>query len=181
MTEAQFWQLIDTLRDEAPPNPAQRLAELLGGDVQQLVAFHRWWTLKADAAYDWPLWDAAYVLLGGCSDDGFWDFRQALVGRGQAAYEAITRDPDAIVDWFEDEDDFYDQTQALGELNHGVQRVWRGLTGAADHAGIEHPDLTLRTTPTGTPRPDDADEEADLRASVPRAFARYAEDGDAED
>ena len=120
------------------------------------------------------------MLQGGCSDDGFWEFRNGLIGLGREAYEAITRDPDSIVDWFEDEDDYYDQTE-LAELSYDLQDVWRELSGADPDSFMEH-GLTLRSTPTGTRRDDEADEVASLRASVPRAVAKYwDEDGEGDD
>ena len=46
---------------------------------------------KMDQAYSWPLWGAAYVINGGCSDDTFTDFRAALISRGRQAFEAQLR------------------------------------------------------------------------------------------
>ena len=37
-------------------------------------------------AYCWDLWGPAYIIGGGCSDDGFWDFRSWLVARGKRVY-----------------------------------------------------------------------------------------------
>ncbi|CAO0826683.1 hypothetical protein SMICM17S_03662 [Streptomyces microflavus] len=35
------------------------------------------------SAYRWPLWNAAYLIEGGCGDDGFMDFRDGLVLLGR--------------------------------------------------------------------------------------------------
>ena len=37
----------------------------------EIEAFDRLLYEKIDAAYRWSLWGAAYVINGGCSDDGF--------------------------------------------------------------------------------------------------------------
>jgi len=42
------------------------------------VAFRRY----LNKAYTWDLWGAAYLINGGCSDDGFEYFRRWLVSRG---------------------------------------------------------------------------------------------------
>ena len=42
------------------------------------------------------MWGAAYVIHGGCSDDGFEYFRRWLISRGRKAYEAALADPDSL-------------------------------------------------------------------------------------
>jgi Protein of unknown function (DUF4240) len=49
-------------------------------------------------SYDWGLWGAAYVIDGGCSDDGFDYFRAYLISRGRAVFEAAMADPDSLAD-----------------------------------------------------------------------------------
>lgn len=56
------------------------------------VAFRRYLI----EAYTWDLWGAAYVVHGGCSDDGFEYFRRWLVSRGRDVYEAALADPDSL-------------------------------------------------------------------------------------
>lgn len=52
---------------------------------------------QADAyAYSWPLWAAAYILNGGCSDDSFSDFRATLISMGQTTFENALRDPETL-------------------------------------------------------------------------------------
>lgn len=176
MTEEQFWALISEAQAAQPDEPGVWLAERLGGDADQLVAFDHWWLQKVYAAYTWRLWDAACVLFGGCSDDGFWEFRNALVGMGRAAYEAIVADPDAIVDWVADEDDFYEQTEALADLHYLVQATWRKAAGTSEDDAISHADLQQASQPMGPARVSSDDEDADLRASVPRAMAKWGDD-----
>ncbi|AKF11486.1 hypothetical protein DB32_008635 [Sandaracinus amylolyticus] len=53
---------------------------------------HIFETLHA-RAYRWDLWHAAYVIEGGCSDDGFTDFRSGLIGLGREVFENALRDP----------------------------------------------------------------------------------------
>jgi hypothetical protein len=49
-------------------------------------------------AYRSPLWAAAYVINGGCSDDGFECFRGWLIVQGRDVHERIVADPDALAD-----------------------------------------------------------------------------------
>ncbi len=49
-------------------------------------------------AYAWPVWGAAYLVEGGCSDDAFMDFRDGLVLAGRATFERTLADPDTLAD-----------------------------------------------------------------------------------
>lgn len=49
-------------------------------------------------AYKYGLWTAASVMLDGCSDDGFIDFRNWLIAQGKEVYLAALKDPDSLAD-----------------------------------------------------------------------------------
>jgi Protein of unknown function (DUF4240) len=55
------------------------------------------WALMADS-YRYPLWAAAYLVNGGCSNDGFEYFRGWLITQGRAVYERVMAEPDALAD-----------------------------------------------------------------------------------
>ena len=38
------------------------------------------------------------MINGGCSDDGFIDFRYGLISQGRDIYEAAVKDPDSLAD-----------------------------------------------------------------------------------
>ncbi len=44
------------------------------------------------------LWAVAYIINGGCSDDGFDYFRRWLWAQGREVYEATVNDPDSLAD-----------------------------------------------------------------------------------
>ena len=48
--------------------------------------------------YRTPLWGAAYVINGGCSDDGFDYFRGWLILQGREVFEHVVADPDVLAD-----------------------------------------------------------------------------------
>ena len=50
------------------------------------------------AAYKYGLWSAASVMLDGCTDDGFMDFRGWLIAQGREVYMAALKDPDSLAD-----------------------------------------------------------------------------------
>lgn len=101
MDKQTFWKLIETARAEAAraaaDDVAARAARLLAGRPAAEIAAAQQvlWDLLAES-YRAPLWAAAYVINGGCSDDGFDYFRGWLLTQGEEAFAAALRDPDSL-------------------------------------------------------------------------------------
>jgi hypothetical protein len=49
-----------------------------------------------ERAYRWDLWDAAFIIQSGCSDDGFMDFRNWLISMGRTVFENALLDPETL-------------------------------------------------------------------------------------
>src|SRR5260370_42645139 len=49
-------------------------------------------------AYRWDLWAVAYIIGGGCSNDGFLDFRAWLVGQGEEFYRKCIASPELVAE-----------------------------------------------------------------------------------
>jgi Protein of unknown function (DUF4240) len=102
MDTQRFWQLIEAARVQAAdPGDGEavavRAAVLLAVfPREEIVAAERVLSgLMADS-YRTSLWAAAYVINGGCSDDGFDYFRGWLIARGREAFDQAVADPDAL-------------------------------------------------------------------------------------
>lgn len=83
-----------------------------GLSKEEALGFSRCFDRMMDKAYSWPLWAAAYIINGGCSDDAFMDFRASLISRGRQAFDRAISDPESLAD--EDLDDdawFYEGYQ----------------------------------------------------------------------
>ena len=102
MDNQGLWELIEAargqVRDPADAEAvAARAARLLSarppGEI--VAADEVLWGLMADS-YRNPLWAAAYLVNGGCSDDGFEYFRGWLIMQGREVYERVVADPDAL-------------------------------------------------------------------------------------
>jgi len=101
MDRSQFWKIIDASRQE-PGGDLDAQVEALREQLQalppeQVVQFQEFFDEYHARAYRWDLWGAAYILGGGCSDDGFLDFRAWLISKGERAYEDALQDPDGLV------------------------------------------------------------------------------------
>lgn len=78
MIEEQFWKLIKQSKrgTEDCDEQAEKLTELLIGlEPTEIIAFERHLTRRINDTYRWDIWAVAYIINGGCSDDGFEDFR----------------------------------------------------------------------------------------------------------
>ncbi|MER6759523.1 MULTISPECIES: DUF4240 domain-containing protein [Amycolatopsis] len=104
MNTEQFWALIDQARGQASaPSDSYEVAEqaralLAVRPREEIVAAQQIvCDLLADS-YRGSLWAAAYLVNGGCSDDGFDYFRGWLVVQGREVFERITAAPDELAE-----------------------------------------------------------------------------------
>jgi hypothetical protein len=107
MTIDQFWNLIGKVHHESNGD-FDRKCELLEAELRKLPldevrSFDAHFTECQDRAYTWKLWGAAYVMGGGCSDDGFSDFRSTLISLGREVFERALVDPESLADVADDE------------------------------------------------------------------------------
>ena len=94
MTLKEFWEHIEKTRRKDPDAHVERLiARLAKLPPNKIIEFaHRWNELHR-ASYNWNLWGAAYLINGGCSDDGFDYFRDWLLLQGRKVYEGALKNP----------------------------------------------------------------------------------------
>ncbi|MBT9391695.1 DUF4240 domain-containing protein [Hymenobacter sp. NST-14] len=100
MDKQQFWQLIEQAKrrsggdvEEQAEHLQEKLATLL---PEEIIAFEDMFQHLMHEAYQSNLWAAAYIILGGCSDDGFEYFRAWLIARGQKVFETALAEPDSL-------------------------------------------------------------------------------------
>lgn len=106
MDKAIFWKLIESTRDASQGDPFKQ-ADLLTEALTQLpeediISYDAILREYMDKAYSVDLWEAAYIIGCGCSDDGFMDFRAWLIGQGKETLEEALLDPEYLVDVVED-------------------------------------------------------------------------------
>lgn len=171
MDETEFWEIVDSTREAAEGDPedhAELLVDrLLRSDPDSVLDFARHFESRYNRAYRWDLWGAAWVLLGGASDDAFDYFRCWLIGQGREVFEGALHDPDSLA-------------ESLGEFDEDVDGDGEDLGYAADEAyeeltGTVAPDLGLPPAPSepeGTPL--DFENESLLAALYPRLTERFA-------
>ncbi|MGB2556574.1 DUF4240 domain-containing protein [Cellulosimicrobium cellulans] len=190
MDRETFWGIVETARERAGAGADDRGAEddpLPGAltdllverlTADEMLAFVDVAGDVANDAYAWPVWGAAYLVEGGCSDDGFMDFRDGLVLAGRAVLERTLADPDSLADhpvvaamadggspWF-----------GFESLDSLVGDAWSRATGEDDEAYYAARERTssvrARSEPAGEPWDFDDDEENARR--LPRLTALFA-------
>jgi len=102
MNSERFWQLIDESRAAADSDPFEQSQQLTAAladlPPEEIVDFDQLARDFQDRAYTADLWEACYVIEPGCSDDGFYAWRQWLIGQGRAAFERALAQPDTLAD-----------------------------------------------------------------------------------
>jgi Protein of unknown function (DUF4240) len=180
-----FWTLVADTRAQAVAANADSvvaehvatltaaLEELPDHEVRE---FYRELRAVRARANSWNLWAAAYLALGGASDDSFLDFRNWVISHGRETYERVLADPDSVADlsWDEEENDF------------GAAELWAyAPLEVLEERGIDEDDVGTGDEedlddqfgePTGEPFP--SDDDAWFAARFPRLWAKY---GDAAD
>ncbi len=70
-----FWQVIEQAKelsgDEWDMRPDNLKNILIKYSPDEISQFNKDYHSKLLEAYRWDLWGAAYLINGGCSDDGF--------------------------------------------------------------------------------------------------------------
>jgi hypothetical protein len=108
MDDDRFWAFIGAARDAAGDDVEDRVSGLeqvlLNHHPEEVAEFRQKYDEMLARAYRWDLWGAAFVMIGGCSDDGFRYFRDWLISEGEATFEAALADPESLADVAQDDE-----------------------------------------------------------------------------
>jgi hypothetical protein len=182
MTLDEFWEHIHkSKRKDSAAHVKRLIARLAKLKPDEVLDFDHWWHLMMGEAYNWNLWGAAYLINGGCSDDGFEYFRDWLILQGRDTFQAALTNPDTLADVTDPARDDYEC-----ECYPGTD-AWFAAVGAdpdddgyaAFHAAREarHPGRSTRLAPFEDGQElgegwdfDDADE---MKKRYPKLFKRH--------
>jgi hypothetical protein len=172
MDITEFWKLIDKTR-EAASGDARKQSDLLMDELvklpaEEIISFQTIFYDLRDKAYIGNLWDAATVIMDGCSDSGFDEFREWLVGRGKEAYENAIKDPETLVDVLEASEVIF--PTLLGPTMEAYEKV----TGKdMPPSPRERPELQSR--PTINLDKEETELLAEISARFPKLTAKFWE------
>jgi hypothetical protein len=170
----RFWSVIESSRIGAAGDQdaqyAALHAHLSALTVEEIEKFDALFRQAMQEAYRWDLWAIAYIVLGGCSDDGFHYFCDWLISMGRDCFEATLRNPDSLAAYIEDMDDDQEAFE-FGAFDSVACNVWEKKTGKDI---MEMPDQGVKgpSGPTGEPWKDEGSEEY-FAATFPQLWARF--------
>ncbi|MFC7550998.1 DUF4240 domain-containing protein [Plantactinospora sp. GCM10030261] len=174
MSIDEFWNVVAAARDRAvDPSDAeevakQMLALLIAMPPKEVAGLAQpLWDLRA-CSYGWQLRQAAYLINGGCSDDGFEYFRGWLLTQGRAVFERAVADPDTLADLPVVQRVAADGGDLECESMYGV--VWDAYATVA--AGRQPPAVTGRYPLLGQGW--DFEDAVEVRRRLPRLAALFA-------
>lgn len=175
MNAEQFWQILKTAYVPEDQGTLQDWfdslrEQLLKRPPEEIVEFGRRYDALVGAAYKADLWGAAYLINGGCSDDGFHAFRCWLVGMGRDVYEKALADPDSLADVL------HGDWPHEAYLDAAAPRAWEEKTGRTDREYYAELDkLRDRRPDTGEDEGEfwDFDDDEEMRRRFPRLCRLY--------
>ncbi|MCA8998273.1 MAG: DUF4240 domain-containing protein [Planctomycetaceae bacterium] len=165
MTRNEFWSLIESTRscEDLYEQVESIEAALIEMSQEEIVDFERHMADLLKTSYSWELWGAAYLINGGCSDDGFDYFRGWLLTQGQSIFEKALADPDSLADL-----PGLEQDVECEEILNVAQSAYESV------ADGDMPMVPIQLPALGEDWDFDDDEE--MRQRYPKLFAKFCED-----
>ncbi len=161
LTVDEFWLAIERARSgasDAYETAAALRAQLAERPAGEIMAFLEQQARMLARSYSWALWGAAYLINGGCSDDGFHYFRGWLIAQGREVFERALEHPDSLADVIDEGDAECEDMPSAAAL------AYKDVTGAyPDGPRLDLPDLGPSW---------DFDDAAEMAKRYPRLSAR---------
>lgn len=102
METQEFWSVIAAARASAGGDVDARVGalrkQLEALSPARIQSFQVQYDAMIHRANRWDLWGAAYLMNGGCSDDGFRYFCHWLISEGETVFERALENPDTLAE-----------------------------------------------------------------------------------
>jgi hypothetical protein len=173
MNTNEFWALVDDARRDgggADAVAARAAAALATRDAADIVACDRHIRRVLAASQRADLWGAAYLVNGGCSDDGFDHFRGWLMTQGREAFARAVAEPDSLADL----------PVVRRAATTGEEFGCAAMLAIGHEAHLKKTGTELPPDPTPVVRPDtddfwDFDDEEEVARRFPRLAAHFSQ------
>lgn len=177
MRTDDFWAVIGRATADRPASPGEvakrAAADLATRDPEEIVAWAHHLDKVMIASGTQDLWAAAYLINGGCSDEGFDNFRGWLIAHGREAVARSVQAPDSLAD--------IPAVRAAAE-NGAVFEAEEVLSIAAEaYLQATGSELPAGERPATRPEADDLwdfDNEEEMQRRLPRLSALFLEPPD---
>lgn len=179
MDDNTFWEIIDSSRQQAVVQEREPHRDLMDIHEKTLAAalekltpdeitgFNERFRHYHRLAYRWDLWGAIYWMEGGCSDDGFIDFRACLISLGKELFYQVLNDADSLAD-------LYGRTDIPFMMAEGFQYVADRVYEAKTGHGMPWDNIAPHPSePAGAEW--DFDDEEEMARRLPKVVAKAEE------
>ncbi len=187
MNKETFWSIIEEAKKRAEGAcygaMDRLLTEALSAlPVEEILCWQQIFQEYQRLSYKEKLWAAAYVINGGCSDDGFDYFRAWLTAQGKELFLAALAQPDCLADCEqakEDETEFEEMLCVACDAYFKVcgmkERNYEAFYSALDrHPLPEHERASIAAEIRYAPDIDEEwDEDSGLSALLPKLCAKF--------
>lgn len=130
----RWWDLIERAGEDAedPDEQTELLHDLLVDELNadEILEFDTFVHEKLRDAYRGDLWAVAYIMNGGCSDDGFDYFCGWLIAKGKKHYEAALVNPEDAAKGVSPDDEPFESEGFW----YVAANAWQEKTGEDDAA-----------------------------------------------
>lgn len=143
---AELWSLIEHARtrglvlQDADAVGARLVEKLAAMPAEEIVSADEQLRTLAARAYSLELRGAAYVINGGCSDDGFEYFRGWLIAQGERVYNDALVDPDSLAGLFSEGQHVEAESEAMLGATWEAYRI-RADSDLPRGASVTEPEL----------------------------------------
>jgi hypothetical protein len=172
MSEPLFWGIVDRSRSDDPDTQIGLLRQqLMALSPDEIVAWEIAFDQHMRRSYRWDLWGAAFVAMGGASDDSFEYFRLWLLSRGKGTFEKVLSDPDSLVEFAPANPEQLE----FEDFAHVGPDVWSTKTGKS---WDEMPNIPSFFDPSGygSPSGEEFSEDShDLAVKYPRLWRKFGD------
>ncbi|MEV8554240.1 DUF4240 domain-containing protein [Streptomyces glaucescens] len=135
-----FWDVIGAAQAGAAasgePFDEVLVEQLADKPQQEILEYAERFDELHDALYRWDVWAAAYLIGGGCSDDGFMDFRAGVIALGCQWYQRVAADPDNLFEhpYIVEAANGQDRSEVLfyEDVNYAASGAFERITGDAE-------------------------------------------------
>lgn len=101
LPEEQFWRIVSSSLAHSSDQGEQEeflIDALQKLTPQEIIGFRLQTDKLLHETYTSDMWCAAYIMNGGCSDDGFEYFRNWVISRGKEVFYNAKANPDSLAD-----------------------------------------------------------------------------------
>jgi Protein of unknown function (DUF4240) len=169
-----FWRIVDDARSKATDDEGflRRIeARLRTLGPEELIAFESQFEKIHTGSCSWNLWGAAYLMNGGCSDDGFDYFRAWLMAQGRGTFEKAIEDADSLAELADPEGGKSPRYRELETFMYLAREIYEGKTGeempesdAVFLEGVDKLDFDVRWN---------FDDATEMKKRYPKLFTKY--------